>query len=33
MGVVKRDAGCVPMTIWEGVGVARKTAVICRSPG
>jgi len=33
MGDFERDAGHVPMTIKEGVGVARKTAVICRSPG
>jgi len=33
MGVVKRDTGCVLMTMKEGVGVARKTTVICQSPG
>jgi len=33
MGIVKRDTGRVPMTMKEGVGVARKTMVICRALG
>ena len=33
MGVVKRDTGSMPMMMKEGVGVGRKTTVICGSLG
>ena len=33
MEIVKRDTRRVPMTMKEGVGVVRRTMVICRSPG
>ena len=33
MRVVKRVRGHVLMTMKESVGVARKTTMICRSPG